>query len=104
MQRLLSPLDLKTNPHFTVDDTERSLRNEGGGSFKSGTQLMVSLMDKNIPWQVRVDVITGIPRRYCGLVVARLQTTAVQRVTRFFGVPVHIKVRFTLYCSLLGLQ
>lgn len=32
MQRLLSPLDLKTNPHFTVD-TERSLRNEGGGSL-----------------------------------------------------------------------
>lgn len=64
---------------------------------------MVSLMEKNIPWQVRVDVITGIPRRYCGL-VGGSGPPQYSESHDFFGVPVHIKVRFTLYCSLLGLQ
>ena len=32
-QCLLNPLDVKINLRITVDDTERSLRNEGGGSL-----------------------------------------------------------------------
>jgi hypothetical protein len=34
----------------------------------------------------------------------RFQITAIKRVTKFFGFPVHMKVIFTLYCSLLSVQ
>ena len=82
--------------------TERSLRNEGGGLvFKCETQLMVPLMEKKIPRQMQIDVITGKTSEIT--VVwwsARFQITTVKRVIQFFGVPVHIKIRFTLSCSL----
>ena len=39
-----------------------------------------------------------------GLGVVWFQTTAIRQVMNFFGFPVHIRVTFTLYCSLLSVQ
>ena len=39
-----------------------------------------------------------------GLGVVWYQTTAIRQVMNFFGFPVHIRVTFTLYCSLLSVQ
>lgn len=84
MQRLLSPVDVKTNPHFTVD-TERSLRNEGGGSlvwdpadgFPNGEKHSLASAGR-CHYRHTSEIL-----RFGG----RLRTTAIQRVTRFFWCP-----------------
>ena len=36
--------------------------------------------------------------------VVWFQTTAIRPVMNFFGFPMHVRVTFTLYCSLLSVQ
>ena len=48
--------------------------------------------------------VTHKDNTQAGLGVVWFQTTAIRQVMNFFGFPVHIRVTFTLYCSLLSVQ